>query len=103
MRRLGGGAPGDASAEGVDHPCWISRGRAALGAVADGRNRAGVGDARGRGTGDDGGNWPGRTGGTAAAAAVGSVAGSLENERDKPVRREEDEPGVKGERKVVLG
>jgi hypothetical protein len=69
-----------------------------------GRSRAGVGEARGRGTGDDGGNWPEQTGGAAAAAAaVGSVTRSLGNERDKPVRREEDEPGVKGERKVVSG
>jgi hypothetical protein len=68
-----------------------------------GRSRAGVGEARGRGTGDDGGNWPGQTGSAAAAAAVGSVTRSLGNERDKPVRREEDEPGVKGERKLVSG
>jgi hypothetical protein len=80
--------------------------REAAGGRGTGKGAAG----RGSGTrGDEARAMTGATGLDGRAARrrrrlpSGASLGALGNEQDKPVRREEDEPGVKGERKVVSG
>jgi hypothetical protein len=73
--------------------------REAAGGRGTGKGAAG----RGSGTRGDEARATGLDGRAARRLPSGASLGALGNERDKPIRREEDEPAVKGERKVVSG